>query len=56
MIVEVFKRGTNFKEFIYIEYNVDKIDNHFDSEKYILIKEHDINIVLDANEVELKIS
>lgn len=56
MTIEVFKRGTNFKEFIYIEYGVNKIDNYHDSEKYTLIKENDINIVLDANEVELKIS
>ena len=55
MVIEVFARGSNFKEFIETYHAIKGIDNKFNSEKIILILDHEENIVLDYAKVELKI-
>lgn len=56
MIVEVFKKGTNFQEHIDTYWNVLKIDNQWDSCKLILIYDGQHNVVLDAEQYELRVT
>ena len=55
MTVEVFARGSNFKEFIETYHAIKGIDNKFNSDKIILIVDYEENIELDYAKVELKI-
>ena len=55
MVIEIFARGSNFKEFIETHHAVKAIDNKFNSENIILIFDEEENVTLDYAKVELKI-
>lgn len=54
MIVEVFEKGSKFKNFINVYFGVTGIV--VDDGKYILTMESRPNAVIDAREYELKVS
>ena len=55
MVIEVFARGSNFKNFIETHHAVKEIDNKFNSEKIFLIFDDKESVMLDYAKVELKI-
>ena len=55
MVIEVFARGSNFKNFIETHHAVKAIDNKFNSDQIVLIFDEGKNVVLDYANVELKI-
>lgn len=54
MIVEVFLKGSNFKDFFKTFWNIEKIEH--DNGNFIMITEYEKdNIVLNSNDYELRV-
>ena len=54
MIVEIFKKGTNFRNFVDIYYNVNSITTN--DNKFILVLENSPNAIFNADVYEMKVS
>ena len=56
MIIEVFAKGSDFKELIDVYHQVKNIDNKWDSDRLYLLLENENVIKLECSDVELRVS